>query len=99
MARRTALVTGASAGLGVEFAKLCAAGGYDVVLVARSAARLAELAASLASQYGVGARGLAADLADPAAPAEIFAQMSGTAVEILINNAGVGVRGPYAETD
>jgi short-subunit dehydrogenase len=99
MSHGTALVTGASAGLGAEFAKLCAAGGYDVVLVARSAARLAELAASLASQYGVQARPLVADLANPAAPAEIFAQMSGTPVEILINNAGLGVHGAYAETD
>jgi hypothetical protein len=99
MAQGTALVTGASAGLGAELAKLCAAGGYDVVLVARSAARLAELAASLASAYGVQARPLVADLGSPSAPPEIFAQMSGTPVDILINNAGIGVRGAYAETD
>jgi short-subunit dehydrogenase len=99
MARKTALVTGASTGLGAEFAKLCAAGGYDVVLVARSAARLGEVAAELAKTYGVEARPLPADLSDPAAPSEIFAQLSGTLVEILINNAGFGVRGPYAEND
>jgi short-subunit dehydrogenase len=99
MARGTALITGASAGLGAEFAKLCAAGGYDVVLVARSASRLAETAASLTGSYGVQARPLAADLADPAAPAQIFAQLAGGAVDILINNAGFGVRGAFAETD
>ena len=65
MSRGAALITGASAGLGAELANLCAAGGYDVVLVARSAARLAELAASLASTYGVEARPLVADLANP----------------------------------
>jgi hypothetical protein len=99
MARGAALVTGASAGLGAEFARLCAAGGYDVVLVARSAPRLAALAASLASTYSVKARPLVADLSSPAAPPEIFAQMSGTPVDLLINNAGFGVRGAYAETD
>jgi hypothetical protein len=99
MARGAALVTGASAGLGAEFARLCAAGGYDVVLVARRAPRLAALAASLASTYSVKARPLVADLSSPAAPPEIFAQMSGTPVDLLINNAGFGVRGAYAETD
>ena len=99
MARKTALVTGASTGLGAEFAKLCAAGGYDVVLVARSAARLGEVGAELAKTYVIEARPLPADLSDPAAPSEIFAQLSGTPVDILINNAGFGVRGPYAEND
>jgi len=99
MAQGTALITGASAGLGVEFAKLCAAAGYDVVLVARSASRLEELAASLSASHKIQARPLAADLADPAAPGAIFAQMAGTPVDILINNAGFGVRGPFAETD
>jgi len=99
VAAGTALVTGASAGLGAEFAKLCAAGGYDVVLVARSASRLDHLAADLVKTYAVDARPLPADLADPAAPPAIFAQLAGKPVDILINNAGFGVRGPYAETD
>jgi short-subunit dehydrogenase len=104
MAEGTALITGASAGLGAELAQLCAAGGYDVILVARGAGRLAELASRLAGTYGVRARPLVADLADSAAPAEIFAwtnqtQTNPVTVDILINNAGFGVRGPFAETD
>jgi short-subunit dehydrogenase len=99
MAKGTALITGASAGLGAELAKLCAAGGYDVVLVARSAGRLAELGEGLARTYGVRARPLVADLAIPSAPAEIFAQLSATPIDLLINNAGFGLRGAFAETD
>jgi uncharacterized protein len=99
MAQGTALVTGASAGLGAEFAKLCAASGYDVVLVARSAARLTELAGDVAQTYHVHARPLAIDLADPVAPPQIFELLRSAPIDILINNAGFGVRGPYAETD
>ncbi|HUB81500.1 MAG TPA: SDR family oxidoreductase [Bryobacteraceae bacterium] len=95
----TALVTGASSGLGAGFAKLCAAGGYDVVLLARRAPRLHQLAADLAKTYGIKARPLVADLADSAAPAAIFEQLNGTPIDILINNAGFGMRGPFAESD
>jgi short-subunit dehydrogenase len=99
MARGTALITGASAGLGVEFARLCAAGGSNVVLLARRAPRLDELAADLATTFGVEARPLVADLSDPAAPSWIFAELAGTPIDILINNAGFGVRGAYTGTD
>ncbi len=99
MARGTALITGASGGIGEELAKLCAAGGYDVVLVARNRAALEALAASLSRQHGIRARALAADLADPAAPPAIFQQVRDTPIDILVNNAGFGLRGAYAETD
>jgi len=99
MGRGTALVTGASAGLGTEFAKLCAADGYDVVLVARRAPRLTDLATSLTKTYRIEARPLAADLADPDAPLRISAELGDAPIEILINNAGFGIRGPFAETN
>ncbi len=99
MPRGTALITGASAGLGAEFARLCAAGGYNVILLARSAARLDELAADIAKTYAVDARPLVADLADPATPPRIFAGLTGTPIDSLINNAGFGVRGAYTDTD
>ncbi|MBZ5617630.1 MAG: SDR family oxidoreductase [Acidobacteriia bacterium] len=99
MSKGAALITGASGGIGAELAKLCAAGGYDVILVARSADRLEELAASLSQAHGIEARALAEDLADPAAPETIFERTRGDTIEILINNAGFGVLGPYVETD
>ena len=99
MARRTALVTGASTGLGSEFARLCAAGGYDLVLVARTAARLHTLAAALKQAHSIDARPLAADLSDPAAPPRILDAVAGSPIDILINNAGFAVRGAFAEID
>jgi len=91
------LITGASGGIGLELAKLCAAAGNDVVLVARRKSELEDLAGSLAREHGVATRSLAADLADPRAPHAIFDAVG--AVDILINNAGFGLVGAFAETD
>jgi uncharacterized protein len=99
MAQQTALVTGASAGIGTELARLCAKGGCNLVLVARDAERLNRLAGELSRAHNIQARALAADLADPAAPAQIFDQLQATPIDILINNAGFGFRGAFAESD
>ncbi len=99
MSKGTALITGASSGIGAELAKLCAADGYDLTLVARGASRLEELASRLENDHHVKVRVIAADLADPAAPTAIFEQTRGTPIDILINNAGFGAHGPYAQTD
>jgi short-subunit dehydrogenase len=99
MAQQTALVTGASSGIGTELARLCAADGCNVVLVARNPERLATVAADLARAYNIQARVLAADLSDPAAPAQVFEQLQSTPIDILINDAGFGLRGAFAETD
>lgn len=97
----TALITGASGGIGAEFAKLLAAQGYNLVLVARSEEKMRQLATNLQSSYGTQVRVLAYDLADPAVPHKIFATLeeSGTHIDLLVNNAGFGVHGEFAQAD
>ena len=90
MTRRTALITGASAGLGAEFARQLSARDFDLVLVARRRDRLDALAEEFAGGTGRAATVLTADLADPEAPqrlAEALAER-GIAVDYLVNNAG-----------
>ena len=101
MSKMTALVTGASGGIGEELARLFAADGHDLVLVARSRDKLARLAGELTEKHGVAARVLAADLARADAPREIFDELQGAnlRVDALVNNAGFGSYGPFAETD
>src|SRR2546428_3925260 len=96
-----ALITGASSGIGLELAKLFARDGHDVVLVARSADKLKQLAAQLGSAHNIRATVIPADLADPAAPEEIFRTLRAADVEldVLVNNAGFGVTGPFLATD
>ncbi len=99
MPKGMALITGASSGIGAELAKLCAADGYGLILIARRADRLEQLAAAMSRDFGVTVRTVAADLADPESPATIYRQTRGDVVEILINNAGFGLRGRYDQTD
>jgi hypothetical protein len=96
----TALVTGASAGIGKAFAELLAGRGYDLVLTARRADRLEALAAALSAAHGISAHAVPADLADHAAPAALCDQIRGrgVVVDVLVNNAGYGVPGRYVAT-
>jgi len=100
MDRRLALVTGASAGIGAAFAQVYASRGWDVALTARRADRLGELAQDIRRRHGVAVLPVAADLADPAAPQAILVRLAdqGRAVDALVNNAGYGVPGHYADT-
>ncbi len=97
----TVLITGASSGIGAEMAKLFAAARHDLILVARSEDKLQALSGELARTHGIQARVLAADLADSAAPARIFETLAqqGAHLDVLVNNAGFGARGAYAEID
>jgi hypothetical protein len=98
--RPTAFITGASAGLGSEFARQLAAQGYDLLLTARRADRLAALAADLQARCGVRAEVLPADLADEAglAAAEQAVAACGS-LALLVNNAGFGTVGKFAAVE
>ena len=94
--KKVALITGASAGLGVEFARQLSARGLALVLAARRKERLEELAKELGN-----ARAVAIDLSKPNAAAKLMADLEGAGeeVEILVNNAGFGLIGRFAELD
>ena len=91
--RPVALITGATAGIGNSFARQLAARGHDVVLVARDAKRLAQVAEQLGTRYAVATEVLPADLTNPEALARVAARLSDHdhPVDICVNNAGFGL--------
>jgi short-subunit dehydrogenase len=99
MERHTALVTGASSGLGVEFAEQLAGRGHDLVLVARSADRLEQLAAGLRTRHGARVDVIVQDLTDPDAAATVAARLAALdrRVDLLVNNAGFGTAGRFED--
>jgi uncharacterized protein len=101
MAKETALITGASSGIGLEFAKLFAADGSDLVIVARREERLKEIAGELSSTHGITVHVLAKDLSKPKAPEEIFSHLNkeNIQIDVLVNNAGFGKKEVFSETD
>ena len=100
MNRRLCLITGASAGIGAEFARQYAALGWDLVLTARRENRLQELAQEIRTKSNVDVTVIAEDLGDPAAPARLVAALEGRglAVDALVNNAGYGLPGTFFST-
>ncbi len=97
---RTALITGASAGIGKAFAEVFAAKGWNVVLTARRAERLEALAAGLAAKHQIAATPIAQDLAVPEGVRHLVAKLAarGLTIDGLVNNAGFAVPGYYART-
>ena len=99
--KETALITGASSGIGLELARLFARDGHDLVLVARSEDRLRQLAEELRPQGAGSVLVLAADLAQPGAAAAVEERLRAESVEVtvLVNNAGFGAYGFFHEGD
>jgi uncharacterized protein len=97
---RTALVTGASAGIGAELARVFAAKGFDLVLTARRAERLAALGEELRGQHGVRVQVIPGDLALRETPALLTSTLErdGVVIDALVNNAGFAVPGRYRDT-
>ncbi len=98
---KTALITGASTGIGRELAKIFAREGYHLVLVARNAQALYELAGSLQKKHGISVRTIPKDLSRPQTPEEIYEELGrdSLAIDVLVNNAGAGVGGLFKDTD
>jgi short-subunit dehydrogenase len=94
-----ALITGPTAGIGYELARIFAARKFDLILVARNQKRLDELATELKAKHGVEIKVLPKDLAAPQAAREIFDAVRDLPVSVLVNNAGFGAYGPFAKTD
>ena len=96
---RTALITGASSGIGKAFAETLAAKGAKVILVARSKAKLESLAAQIRKRHAVRAEVIVTDLSKEKAPDTVFAKVQklGRRVDVLVNNAGFGTYGRFHE--
>jgi uncharacterized protein len=96
-----AVITGASTGIGREFASICAGHGYDLVLVARSAQALEEVAGGIRVKTGRSVRVISLDLSAVDAPSKLWDALSDSAadIEVLINNAGFGLVGFFSELD
>jgi uncharacterized protein len=99
--RKTALVTGATSGIGLELSRLLAADGYDLILSARSVDSLNRVAEELNAAHGVQVKVIPKDLSEPHAAQALYRELENESavIDVLINNAGMGLAGPFAEMD
>ena len=97
----TALVTGATAGIGAAYANLLAKEGFDLVLVARDLPRLKKVAKELSKSFGIKSECIQADLTKPAQLAKVEKRLASSAkpIEVLVNNAGFGIKDSFLDSD
>lgn len=96
---KTALITGASGGIGAEFAKVFAREGYHLIIVARSEDKLLKLANDLQSKHRVNVQVIPKDLTQPDAAQALFDELNGQQIDVLVNNAGYATYGAFVESD
>src|SRR5436309_16111438 len=99
--RPTALITGASAGIGRDLAEVFAENRFDLILTARNQHALETLAEGLSARHKIQVDVIVRDLAYPAMPQDIHRKVreQGVTLDVLVNNAGFGTHGPFAQTD
>ena len=99
--KKTALITGASGGLGLSFVNLFAKDGYDLVLVARNSERLEEIKKDVEQKYNIKALVVAKDLCSPSGADEVYeaTKQAGINIDVLVNNAGFGDFGEFHNSD
>lgn len=93
--KETALVTGASSGIGLELARVLAANGHPLVVTARELEKLKAVGEQLQTEYGVPVSAVAKDLSEPGAAEDLWSYLSTLTIDILVNNAGVGLYGEF----
>lgn len=96
---KTALITGASGGIGAAFAEVFAREKWNLVLVARSTDKLLRLANDLQARHSITVQVIPMDLTQPNAPDALFAELGGTPIDALVNNAGYATYGRFSETE
>lgn len=98
-AQRTALITGAASGLGLELSKLLAKDGYALILVDVDLVKLQRAKKDLEAHYGISITAIHKDLSRQNVAEEIFRDLDGTPIDVLVNNAGFGIYGTFHEAD
>jgi uncharacterized protein len=98
--RKTALITGASSGIGYELSKVFAKNGYNLVLVSRNTEKLNAVSGEIQKQHDVQVKVISKDLSKSAAPRELYDEVTadGIDIDVLVNNAGIGTHGKFIET-